>query len=169
MTKKIRNTWMLMVAAATIFVCMFAGSAFAQSAGESAYIEGTVYHVEAGVDMGPVGGANVTVTCLNNSVSVYTASSDEGCNDAGGPYPPCGTYSVVHSNCAVGSTIKVSATKGVLLGSNTDTVKQFYNEVGVGVSWIDVQVSAPEVLSALGIALVCAPGFAYVLARKKKE
>jgi len=167
MANKIYSTGLVTIIG--LFVCMFAGSAFAQSAGQSAYIEGTISHVELGVDMGPVGGANVTVTCLNNSVSVYTVSSDEGCNVAGGPYPPCGTYSAVHPNCAVGSKVKVSATKGILLGSNTNTVNQFYNQVGVGVSWIDVEISAPEVLSALAVALVCAPGFAYVLARKKKE
>jgi hypothetical protein len=169
MTKTIRNTRMAAIIA--LFFCMFAGSALAQSSGESAYIEGIIYQVEAGVDMGPVGGADVTVTCLNNSVSIAAVSSDEGCNTVVDPNnpAPCGTYSVVHPNCAIGSEVEVSAVKGVLLGSNTDTVKQFYNQVGVGVSYIDVEVSAPEVLGALLVALLCIPGLAYYLANKKKE
>jgi hypothetical protein len=152
-----------------LFVCMFAGSAFAGDLKGSAFIEGTISHVEAGVDMGPVGGANVTVTCLKNGVSVKTSSSNIGCNLQGGPYLPCGAYVVFHPNCSVGSDIKVTAVKGDLQGSNTDTVEQFYNHMGVGVSWIDVEISAPEALGALVVALLCAPGFAYVLARKKEE
>jgi hypothetical protein len=166
MAKKIRVVGAVLTA---IIICLFAGSACAsKDLSGSALIEGTISHVEAGVDMGPVGGANVTVKCLSNGVSVKTHSSMTGCNKIGGPYPPCGSYAVFHPNCSVGSDVKVTAVKGSMQGSKTDTVKQFYNYVGVGVSWIDVDISAPEVLSALAVALVCAPGFAYALARKKK-
>jgi hypothetical protein len=158
-----------MAALLALFVCILSGYSMAQSAGESAYIEGTISHVEAGVDMGPVGGANLTITCLNNSVSVFAVSVNDGCDSEGGPFPPCGTYSVVHPDCAVGSKVEVSAVKGVLLGSNTNTVSQFYNYVGVGVSWIDVEIAAPEIVGALLIALLSAPGIAYIAARKKEE
>ena len=164
-----KNINLVGAALISLFICMFAGSACANDLNGTAFVEGTISHVEAGVDMGPVGGANVTVKCLSNGVSVKTHSSMEGCNEKGGPYPPCGSYSVNHPNCSVGSDIKVTAVKGGLQGSKTDKVKQFGNYVGIGLSWIDVEISAPEVLGALAVALLCAPGFAYLLVKKKEE
>jgi hypothetical protein len=151
------------------FIYVLAGTACALDVNGSAFIEGTISHVEAGVDMGPVGGANVTVTCLENGVSVKTTSSMTNCNAQGGPYLPCGAYVAFHPNCSIGSTVRVDAEKGALTGSKSDTVEQFYNNMGVGVSWIDVEISAPEVLAALVAALLTVPGFAYLLAKKKEE
>jgi len=88
----------------------------------AAFVEGTISHVEAGIDMGPVGGANLTITCLDNGASIKTTSSNTGCDDAGGPYVPCGAYVAFHPNCSIGSEIRVDAEKGALKGSNTGTV-----------------------------------------------
>ncbi len=134
-------------------VLAFSSTAIAP-ASDFTYVYGTVYDTETGEG---IKGIKVTALCVNTT----DTKSDPNTNDDG-------NYTITTLECSLGHTIIVTAYKdGVELGSNTDTVKECTDELGmckshvhVGISNIDIGipefpiVALPALLAMLSFGLI---------------
>jgi hypothetical protein len=102
----------------------------------------------------PIDGASVTVTCNSNVLNDTTNAS--------------GDYAVEFSpssNCPNASVATVTATKGPLAGTNSDTVAAVTSRINLVV--VDVQ-AVPEIGTIAGVASLAAAGGAIVYARRRQ-
>jgi hypothetical protein len=121
------------------------------AAADDSYIYGKIYEKDT---QAPVPGADVRVVCDQTGDHVDTMSLDDGTYDSW----------IV---CPVGTTITVNAEKDGKAGSEQGTIDQF-GTMQIGIAMVDVPILAPEVIGALGIAIVLAPSIAYLARRKKR-